>query len=127
MIDGNRIVAVGNGAAPPCDERVEGRGRLVTPGLVNTHHHLYQWLTRGYATDHTLFEWLTTLYPIWARMDEDLVEAAAAANLAWLRCPDAVRAPTTTTSSRGTAATCSPPRSALRSRSGCASTRHVAR
>jgi len=51
---------------------------------VNTHHHLYQWITRGYATDHALFAWLTLLYPIWARLDEDLVHAAAAANLAWL-------------------------------------------
>ncbi|MGH8859885.1 MAG: amidohydrolase family protein, partial [Jatrophihabitantaceae bacterium] len=86
-VDGARIVAVGDGAAPAQfagAERVDGRGRLVTPGLVNTHHHLYQWLTRGLATDHTLFQWLTTLYPIWARLDEDLVHAAAAANLAWL-------------------------------------------
>jgi cytosine/adenosine deaminase-related metal-dependent hydrolase len=84
-VDGNRIVAIGGGAAPDdSGELIDVRGRLVTPGLVNTHHHLYQWLTRGYATDATLFEWLTTLYPIWARLDEDVVSAAAGANLAWL-------------------------------------------
>jgi cytosine/adenosine deaminase-related metal-dependent hydrolase len=87
VIDGTRIAAVGQGSVP--DEfadadRIDATGRLITPGFVNTHHHLYQWLTRGYATDSTLFEWLTTLYPIWARMDEDLVQAAASANLAWL-------------------------------------------
>ena len=36
---------------------------LATPGLVNTHHHLYQWITRGYAQDGTLFEWLTDAVP----------------------------------------------------------------
>jgi cytosine/adenosine deaminase-related metal-dependent hydrolase len=87
VVDGTRIVAVGAGPVPGeyrDAERIECAGRLITPGFVNTHHHLYQWLTRGYATDATLFEWLTTLYPIWARMDEDLVQAAASANLAWL-------------------------------------------
>ena len=87
VMDGSRIVAVGDGPAPAAlagAERVDGRGLLVTPGLVNTHHHLYQWITRGFATDHTLFQWLTTLYPVWARLDEELVHAAAAANLAWL-------------------------------------------
>ena len=51
--------------------RVDGRGCLLTPGLVNTHHHLYQWATRGYAQQSTLFEWLTTLYPRWSRLDEE--------------------------------------------------------
>jgi cytosine/adenosine deaminase-related metal-dependent hydrolase len=64
--------------------RIDGAGRLVTPGLVNTHSHLYQWLTRGYATDETLFGWLSTLYPIWARLTPPLVHDSAAANLAWL-------------------------------------------
>jgi cytosine/adenosine deaminase-related metal-dependent hydrolase len=87
VVDGSRIAAVGAGAAPAeyaQAERIDGRGRLVTPGFVNTHHHLYQWITRGYATDHTLFQWLSTLYPIWARLDEGLLHDAAAANLAWL-------------------------------------------
>jgi cytosine/adenosine deaminase-related metal-dependent hydrolase len=87
-----RIVAVGPGPAParPTAARpapaqlIRGPGLLVTPGLVNTHHHLYQWITRGYATDGTLFGWLTALYPVWARLTADLLADAAAANLAWL-------------------------------------------
>jgi cytosine/adenosine deaminase-related metal-dependent hydrolase len=88
VIDGATIVAVGPGPAP--DELRAGAqlldrtGCLVTPGLVNTHHHLYQWLTRGYGPDSTLFQWLTELYPIWARIDADTVHAAASANLGWL-------------------------------------------
>jgi cytosine/adenosine deaminase-related metal-dependent hydrolase len=87
VIDGTRIVAVGAGPLPVAysgAERVDGSGRLVTPGFVNTHHHLYQWITRGYATDETLFGWLTALYPVWARLTDDLVHASAAANLGWL-------------------------------------------
>ena len=86
-LDGGRITGVGAGAAPdvpPGAERIDGTGLLVTPGLVNVHHHLYQWITRGFATDDTLFGWLTTLYPIWARLDEQLAHDSAAANLAWM-------------------------------------------
>ncbi|MBV9821772.1 MAG: 8-oxoguanine deaminase [Actinobacteria bacterium] len=88
VIDGSVLVAVGPG--PASEELRDGAqvldvtGCLVTPGLVNTHHHLYQWLTRGLATDNTLFEWLTELYPIWARLDFDAVHAGASANLGWL-------------------------------------------
>jgi cytosine/adenosine deaminase-related metal-dependent hydrolase len=80
------ITSLGEGTAPNVDgaQRVDGRGCLLTPGLVNTHHHLYQWATRGYAQQATLFEWLTELYPVWARFTEEVVEAAAAAGLAWL-------------------------------------------
>jgi len=86
VVDGARIAAVGAGPAPVVDgaTRVDGRGCLATPGLVNTHHHLYQWATRGLATDETLFGWLTDLYPRWARIDEVTVGAAAAAGLGWL-------------------------------------------
>jgi cytosine/adenosine deaminase-related metal-dependent hydrolase len=63
---------------------IDGSGLLVTPGLVNTHHHLYQWITRGYATDETLFGWLTALYPVWGRLTPRLLSDAAAANLAWM-------------------------------------------
>ncbi len=84
--DAGRIVSVGDGPGPrPADVvRIDARGLLVTPGLVNAHHHLYQWITRGYATDATLFGWLTTLYPIWARLTPERVHASAAANLAWM-------------------------------------------
>jgi cytosine/adenosine deaminase-related metal-dependent hydrolase len=63
---------------------VDGSGCLATPGLVNSHHHLYQWIFRGLAQDATLFEWLTELYPKWARIDEAAVHAAARAGLGWL-------------------------------------------
>ena len=86
VLDGNRITAVGAGPAPIIEgaRRVDGRGCLATPGLVNTHHHLYQWVTRGLAADDTLFEWLNTLYPVWAGIDADSVHVAAQGALAWL-------------------------------------------
>jgi len=87
VTDQGRILAAGAGPAPAeyaTATRVDGAGLLVTPGLVNSHHHLYQWITRGYATDGTLFDWLKTLYPVWARLTPDLLADSAAANLAWL-------------------------------------------
>ncbi|HKA68640.1 MAG TPA: 8-oxoguanine deaminase [Actinomycetes bacterium] len=87
IIEGDRIAAIGPGDAPrdrPADRYVDGTGCLATPGLVNTHHHLYQWATRGLAQQSTLFEWLTELYPIWARIDDEMVAASAAAGLGWL-------------------------------------------
>lgn len=86
VVQGNRITAVGPGPAPavPDARVVDGRGCLVTPGFVNTHQHLYQWVTRGLAADATLFEWLTTLYPVWAGIDEESVHTAAQAALAQL-------------------------------------------
>lgn len=50
------------------DDILRLTGHVVVPGLINTHHHLYQTLTRAYAQDSELFDWLTTLYPIWARL-----------------------------------------------------------
>jgi cytosine/adenosine deaminase-related metal-dependent hydrolase len=85
--DDGRIVAVGPGHAGRYHRsvrRVDGTGCLVTPGLVNTHHHLYQWATRGLALDDDLFGWLTKLYPIWGRLDAETVGAAAGAGLGWL-------------------------------------------
>ncbi|MGZ0149529.1 8-oxoguanine deaminase [Kribbella sp. WER1] len=86
VAEGNRLVAVGPGPAPAYDDAriVDGRGCLVTPGFVNTHQHLYQWVTRGLAADATLFEWLTTLYPVWARITPETVNVAARAALAQL-------------------------------------------
>ena len=86
IIEDGWIAAVGDGPAPPveADRHVDGRGCLVTPGFVNTHHHLYQWATRGYAVDSDLFNWLITLYPVWEGLDESMVGAAAAAGLARL-------------------------------------------
>ncbi len=90
VVTGNRITAVGPGAAPTMPagghpiNRIDASGCLITPGLVNTHHHLYQWITRGLAVDATLFGWLTTLYPVWGRIDADLVHTAASGGLTWL-------------------------------------------
>ncbi|GAA3586141.1 8-oxoguanine deaminase [Kribbella ginsengisoli] len=86
VVDGNRIVAVGSGPAPALGAArvIDGRGCLVTPGFVNTHQHLYQWVTRGLAVDSTLFGWLNTLYPVWAGIDEESVHVAAQGALAQL-------------------------------------------
>jgi cytosine/adenosine deaminase-related metal-dependent hydrolase len=64
------IVQVGATPELPdaADQILDARGMVVLPGLVNTHHHLYQSLTRCMAQDSVLFDWLTTLYPIWARL-----------------------------------------------------------
>ncbi|HKG54554.1 MAG TPA: 8-oxoguanine deaminase, partial [Anaerolineales bacterium] len=55
------------------DEVLDLQGFIVLPGLVNTHHHFYQTLTRAVpaAQDANLFNWLTTLYPIWARLNPE--------------------------------------------------------
>ncbi|OLB74872.1 MAG: 8-oxoguanine deaminase [Actinobacteria bacterium 13_2_20CM_2_71_6] len=84
VIEDGTIVAVGPGRHDGEGRRVDGTGCLATPGLVNTHHHLYQWATRGMAQQADLFGWLTELYPIWAGLDENLVAATTAAGLAWL-------------------------------------------
>jgi cytosine/adenosine deaminase-related metal-dependent hydrolase len=88
VVADNRIESVGPGKAPEGLEdvlrRVDGTGHLVTPGLVNTHHHFYQWITRGLAQDSNLFNWLVALYPVWARIDEPMVHAAARGSLAMM-------------------------------------------
>jgi len=88
VIEGDRLLAVGPGPAPEDlvrdTRRIAGAGRLATPGLVNCHHHLYQWATRGLAQEATLFEWLVALYPVWAHVDDETEWAAARAGLAAL-------------------------------------------
>jgi cytosine/adenosine deaminase-related metal-dependent hydrolase len=86
-VTGDRITAVGEGPAasvPDGARRIDAGGCLATPGLVNTHHHLYQWLTQGRAQQSVLFDWLTEPYPVWATIDAGQVHAAATAGLAWL-------------------------------------------
>jgi cytosine/adenosine deaminase-related metal-dependent hydrolase len=63
---------------------LDGRGCVAIPGLVNTHHHLYQALTRARAQQHGLFGWLTELYPVWSGLDAEWVRVAAGAGLAEL-------------------------------------------
>jgi cytosine/adenosine deaminase-related metal-dependent hydrolase len=83
MADG-RIAAVGSIPPEDGDDVVRVDGDIVTAGLVNTHHHFYQWMTRGWACDCTLFDWLSTLYPVWAQLSPADVEAASAVALAAL-------------------------------------------
>ena len=77
LVEDGLVAATGGGAQPEADERVDLGGAVVTPGLVNTHHHLYQTLTRARAQEADLFTWLKTLYPVWARLDEETEYAAA--------------------------------------------------
>jgi len=72
------------GAGDPPGEADDLHGAVVTPGLVNTHHHLYQTLTRARAQQADLFTWLRELYPVWARLDAEMEHAAARAGLAEL-------------------------------------------
>jgi cytosine/adenosine deaminase-related metal-dependent hydrolase len=75
------ISGIGGPVDPPpeAERTLDARGCLVTPGLVNTHHHLYQNLTRAFAPALTggLFDWLVTLYPLWARLDEEAAYVSA--------------------------------------------------
>ncbi len=80
------IEAVGTGEPPAAATVVAADDCLVTPGLVNTHHHLFQNLTRAYPpmTDKPLFGWLQSLYPLWAAIDTEAVYLSAWVGLAEL-------------------------------------------
>jgi 8-oxoguanine deaminase len=84
FVSDGRVAALGAGDPPDADETVSLDGAVVTPGLVNTHHHLYQTLTRARAQEAGLFEWLRALYPVWAGIDEEAEYAAARTGLAEL-------------------------------------------
>jgi 8-oxoguanine deaminase len=86
LVEDDRIVAVGSGPAPAdtgADRRIDARGKVVLPGLVNTHHHLPQTLTRNVRSvqEAPLFRWLTELYLVWRHADADAVDAAARVGL----------------------------------------------
>jgi cytosine/adenosine deaminase-related metal-dependent hydrolase len=85
LIRGGVIASVGSGLTTT-GKVVEARGCVVTPGLVNTHHHLYQTLTRVVpgGQDALLFGWLKTLYPIWARFGPEEMRVSALVGLAEL-------------------------------------------
>jgi len=72
------IEQVGRSGTLPtsADQILDLSGQIVVPGLVNTHHHFYQTLTRVIAQNAPLFEWLTALYPIWARMTPEDIRVA---------------------------------------------------
>lgn len=76
-----RIGSVGSVAEEPGDRVIRCDGDLITAGLVNTHHHLYQWMTRGRCVGCDLFGWLVELYPVWGRLDVEDVRAAALVGL----------------------------------------------
>jgi len=85
---GGFVTALGGAGdpPPPATRMLRADGCLVTPGLINTHHHIYQNLTRAYApaTSASLFDWLTTLYPRWALLDEEASYLSAWVGLAEL-------------------------------------------
>lgn len=89
LIEDGSIVWVGDEKSRPppaadTAEVVDGRGMVAVPGLINTHHHLYQTMTRTLAPRSGLFDWLRRLYPVWAGLDVDWVHAGAMVGLAEL-------------------------------------------
>ncbi|MDE3011517.1 MAG: 8-oxoguanine deaminase [Pseudomonadota bacterium] len=88
LLDGRRIVAVGTTSelGGVADEVLDVSGCVVMPGLVNTHHHMYQSLTRTLpaAQDAELFDWLQALYPLWARMTPPMLRVATRVAMAEL-------------------------------------------
>ncbi len=92
LIEDGVVAWVGSGPPPIASdargaagaERLDGRGTVAVPGLINTHHHLYQALTRVRAQDQGLFAWLRELYPLWAGVDAEWERAAARVSLAEL-------------------------------------------
>jgi len=92
LVRGHRIEWIGAAAELPpalrdgADEVIDARGHLVTPGLVNTHHHMYQSLTRAIpgVQDAELFGWLRGLYPIWAGLTPEMVRVSTQVAMAEL-------------------------------------------
>ncbi|VVE19212.1 8-oxoguanine deaminase [Pandoraea cepalis] len=87
-IEDNRIVAVGTRDTLPdtADDVLDLTGHVVIPGLVNTHHHMYQSLTRAIpaAQDGELFNWLTNLYPVWANLTPEMIRVSTQTAMAEL-------------------------------------------
>jgi len=88
FVRGGVIESIGPAQTLPqsADRVIEGRGLLVTPGLINTHHHLYQTLTRALpaAQNAELFDWLVAQYPIWGRLTAEAVYTSALVGMAEL-------------------------------------------
>lgn len=80
------LLALGETPSKPCDQTFDAREHVVLPGLINTHHHFYQTLTRawGPVVNQPLFPWLKTLYPVWARLTPAKLELASQVALAEL-------------------------------------------
>ncbi|PHM58519.1 8-oxoguanine deaminase [Xenorhabdus sp. KK7.4] len=88
FIKGNNIIAVGMESEVPqtADRVIDLKGYIVIPGLINTHHHMYQSLTRVVpsAQDGELFTWLTALYPIWEKLTPEMMKVATKTAMAEL-------------------------------------------
>ena len=88
LIEDGVIRTIGAAPAKPprADKVIRAPHSIAIPGLINTHHHLYQTLTRAYApaADAELFDWLRALYPKWARLDEEAVYVSSAVGMAEL-------------------------------------------
>src|SRR5919108_6464298 len=84
LTDDGFVEEIGSGNPPPAEAYENLGGALLTPGLVNTHHHLFQTLTRTRAQQADLFTWLKLLYPVWQGIDAASEHAAARAGLAEL-------------------------------------------
>jgi 8-oxoguanine deaminase len=84
LIEEGLVRDIGGDEKPAADDVQDLNGAVVTPGLINAHHHLWQNLTRARAQEENLFGWLKALYPVWARIDEEAEYAAARAGLAEL-------------------------------------------
>jgi len=96
LVEGNKIVALGKDPTGNAyDEVIEGEGKVLLPGFVNTHHHLYQTLFRNVpgAADKKLFDWLIFLYERWKGIDEEAVRTSAA-----IGCSELLLSGATTTS-----------------------------
>ena len=80
------VSGIGEGPAPEAAKTIDATDCLVTPGLINTHHHLYQNLTRAFPamTDKPLFGWLRSLFPLWRAIDTESVHVSAWVGLAEL-------------------------------------------
>ncbi|QPR55411.1 8-oxoguanine deaminase [Aeromonas allosaccharophila] len=82
----SEVLAAGQHPARPCEQLFDARDHVVLPGLINTHHHFYQTLTRawGPVVNQPLFPWLKTLYPVWARLTPDGLALASKVAMAEL-------------------------------------------
>ncbi len=88
LVEGKRIKAVGlaHEISQYADEIIDATGHVILPGLINTHHHMYQTLTRVVpaAQDASLFGWLKALYPIWARLTPEMIRVSTQTAMAEL-------------------------------------------
>ena len=82
----SEVLGAGRQPSTPCQQVFDAREHVVLPGLINTHHHFYQTLTRAWApvVNQPLFPWLKTLYPVWARLTPEKLALASKVALAEL-------------------------------------------